>query len=230
MGPFLIVEFEARAESLYFAQFGDGSGLFSKIVLRALDATADSNVTIRLKDKDGGPLSVDLNGEVVTGVLETSIPAAGLATFQTDGQGPLQAGSVLVESDRPLSGVILFGGTVGLAGVGTSEILEEGFTAPMETNMATGVDTGVAVVNVESEEVTLQLQLCDSEGRRLATTEIKLPMMGHLPLFVTQFDWNMPVDFSKFEGILKVTSSGRIAATVIQTRPGQFATLPVTPR
>ena len=61
-------------------------------------------------------------------------------------------------------------------------------------------------------------------------TEVTLPMMGHLALFVTQFDWNQLVDFSAFEGILKVTSSGRIAATVIQTRPGQFATLPVTPR
>ncbi len=230
LGPFPIVEFEPRAEPLYFAQFGDGDGLVSKIVLTALDPTADSMVTIRLKDDDGGPLSVDLNGEVVAGLLETSIPAGGLVTFQTDGRGPLQAGSVLVESDRPLSGVILFGGSVGLAGVGKSAVLEEGFSAPMEANVATGVDTGVAAVNIEGQEVTLELQLCDSEGGRLTTTEVTLPMMGHLALFVTQFDWNQPVDFSAFEGILKVTSSGRIAATVIQTRPGQFATLPVTPR
>ena len=128
LGPFPIVEFEPRVEPLYFAQFGDGSGLFSKIVLTALDRTADSNITIRLKDGDGGPLSVDLNGEVVPGLLETSIPAGGLVSFQTDGQGPLQAGSVLVESDRPVSGVILFGGSVGLAGVGKSVVLEEGFS------------------------------------------------------------------------------------------------------
>ena len=87
------MEFEPRVEPLYFAQFGDGSGLFSKIVLTALDRTADSNITIRFKDGDGGPLSVDLNGEVVPGLLETSIPAGGLVSFQTDGQGPLQAGS-----------------------------------------------------------------------------------------------------------------------------------------
>ena len=66
-----------------------------------------------------------------------------------------------------MSGVILFGGSVGLAGVGKSVVLEEGFSAPMEANVVTGVDTGVAVVNLETQEVTLELQLCDSAGGQI---------------------------------------------------------------
>ena len=46
-------------------------------------------------------------------------------------------------------------------------------------------------------------------------------------LFATEFDWDTEVDFSDFRGVLKVTGDGRMAATVLQTRPGQFASLPV---
>ena len=38
-------------------------------------------------------------------------------------------------------------------------------------------------------------------------------------------DW--PIDFSDLMGLIRVKPSGKIAATVVQTRPGQFATMPV---
>ena len=47
---------------------------------------------------------------------------------------------------------------------------------------------------------------------------------------VTELSWDEPVDFSHFEGLLRVRSGGKTAATVIQTRPGQFATMPVAPK
>jgi hypothetical protein len=51
--------------------------------------------------------------------------------------------------------------------------------------------------------------------------------MGHRALFVTEIDWDNQVDFSAFSGVLNATSDGTISATVIQTRPDQFATMPV---
>ncbi len=50
-------------------------------------------------------------------------------------------------------------------------------------------------------------------------------MMGHLAKFLDEFFPNL--DFSDFASLLKVTADGRTAATVIQTRPNQFATMPV---
>lgn len=35
------------------------------------------------------------------------------------------------------------------------------------------------------------------------------------------------MDFSDFMGLIRVKPSGKIAATVVQTRPGKFATMPV---
>lgn len=51
------------------------------------------------------PMSVDLNGVVVAGRKDLAIPADGAVTLKTDGQGPIQTGSVTVISDRNISGV-----------------------------------------------------------------------------------------------------------------------------
>ena len=222
---------------LHFAQFGDGSAgavnIFSQITLFNLDSTQAANVKIILKDDDGNPLTVDLNGEVVEGEKDLVIPPGGLSLQRTDGQGPLTVGSVTVCSDRAVAGVILFGGSAGLAGVGISHVMAKGFVAPIESNRAEATNTGIAVKNLESGQMTLQLALCDSDGNLLATAELTLVGMGHRAIFVDQIEWQpvegVQLDFSDFRGLLKATSSAKVAATVIQTRPGELATLPVAP-
>ncbi len=140
----------------------------------------------------------------------------------------LQAGSVTVSSDQPIAGVVIFSGpTVGAAGVGNSLELPEGFVAPMETNQSSGINTGVAVMNLEDADQTLDADLLDSAGQKLASAQVSLAALGHAALFVTEIPWNQPVEFNQFEGLLRIRSEGKTAATVIQTRPGQFATMPV---
>ena len=51
--------------------------------------------------------------------------------------------------------------------------------------------------------------------------------LGHAAIYLDQFDWDESIDLNLFEGLLRVCSDGRISATVIQTRPRQFATMPV---
>ncbi len=233
---------------LYFAQFADGAGLSSQITVS--NATLDQviNLRILLRDDDGQPLTVDLNGEDVPGVVEVQVPASGLAVFETDGLGPLQAGSVTVLASRDAAGVILFAGAgLGLAGVGSSVELPMGFSTQIEVRTSSGINTGIAVQNVETDPVDLTFELLDPQGILLATSDgtvaapgasvsptgisvSPVPGLGHFSLFATELAWDMPLDFSDFRGTLRVLSNGRIAATAIQTRPGQFATLPVIPR
>ncbi len=212
--------------TLYFAQFANGNGISSQITLFNLNQERSAATTILLKDDEGDLLTVDLNGQEVLGELEVTIPAGSLRRFTTDGVGETVIGSVTVKSDENLAGVILFGGTTGLAGVGSSVALDEGgFTAPVE--VGAGTNSGVALMNLEGEEVTLNFQLCDEEGEVLATAQMALPAMGHRALFVTEVDWDTVVDFADFDGLLKVTATGSTSATVIQTRPSQLATMPV---
>ena len=221
----------ALPEKLYFAQFGDGQDqIFSQIVLINLDTSTPAQANIILRGGDGQPLSVDLNGNLVEGQLSIEIPAGGLRVLATDGKGPQVVGSVTVCSDRPLAGVILFGGVVGLAGVGASVELPNGFVAPIKTNETNQINTGIAVVNLLDQLATVNLQLCDTEGQTLATGQLELAGNGHRALFVNEITWSVPVDFENFRGLLKAAVPTSIAATVIQTRPGEFATLPVAPQ
>ena len=218
---------QAALHSLHFAQFGEGGDvLFSQIILFSLDLDGEAKVTIVLRDDEGNALQTDLNGEVVNGQLQATIPAGGLRTFSTDGAGPVVGGSVTVNSDRPIAGVILFGGSVGLAGVGSSPELGLGFLAPMESRLADQIQTGVAIKNLEFEQITLVLRLLDANGLELATRQLALAPFGHHASFIDQLFGQL--DLSDFAGVLRVETARRITATVLQSRPGEFATMPVT--
>ncbi len=235
---FLATAAEPRLDQkLYFAQFGDGqvgqTNVFSQIVLLNLTDTS-ANVRLLLKDGNGQPLEIDLNGETVLGQTDFAIPAGSVRVFQTDGLGDLVDGSVIVCSDQALAGVILFGGTAGVAGVGASASISKGFVAPVESDSSRALDTGIAVVNLDGEEeVTLTLSLCAADGTVVATAELQLDPMGHDAQFLSQLQWNVvkgqELDLSGFSGLIKVESSTTIAGTVIQTRSGTFATQPVVP-
>ena len=222
----------AAEHRLYFAQFADGAGaLSSQILLFNLSDGDEATAEITIRDNAGALLTVDLDGQPVSGEKQVAIGPRALRVLATDGLGDLQVGSVAVTSDQPLAGVILFAGpSVGAAGVGSSAELEEGFVAPMETDEARGINTGVAVMSLETETITLDADLLGSGGQLLASAQVQLAGLGHAALFVTDFQWNQSIDFSQFEGLLRIRAGGRTAATVIQTRPGQFATMPVAPK
>ncbi len=213
---------------LYFAQFGQsGSDLFSQLMLFNLDSTREAKVQVLTKDNDGQLLEVELAGKDTGGQLSLTIPAGGLRVLKTSPDADLAVGSVIVCSDRPLGGVILFGGSFGVAGVGSSPAINPGFTAPMQVDGAATTNTGVAVVNLGSGEADYALRLLNSEGELQSQASESLPPLGHLSKFVNEFEWNPPVDFSQFEGQLAGDSDQLIAATVIQTRGDEFATMPV---
>ena len=101
----------------YFARFAGGLGLGSQVVLFNLNDASPATGQIRILDDPGALLTVDLNGEVLNGVRDISVPPGGLLTLRTDGLGDLQTGSVRLTTDRHVEGVVIFGGEVGLAGV-----------------------------------------------------------------------------------------------------------------
>ena len=222
---------EIPLNELYFAQFGEGMDqLFSQILLFNLAEQSEATARLSLRDREGNPLLVDLNGDEIMGELEAAVDPSGLLALQTDGSGNLAVGSLTVQSDRPLSGVVVFGGSIGLAGVGHSPPLPLGFLAPIETRRNNGgyqVNTGIAVMNLDAEPVTLTLTLRDEKGHQIDTTQEVISLRGHVAKFVTEFDWPTDIVFDSFRGTLHVQTVGKIAATVLQTRPGQLAAMPV---
>ena len=66
----------------------------------------------------------------------------------------------------------------------------------MEKSTARGVDTGVAMMNLMREEMTVDLKLCAIDGGELASSQVILPAEGHLARYVNEFDWDqfLPAD------------------------------------
>ena len=222
-------------ERLHFAQFANGAGIVSQISLLNVDVGEDVYAKLELRGGDGAPLNVALNGEMISGETGVfTIAAGGGAVYATDGQGPVVAGSLTVHSDGPLSGVVLFeGATLGVAGVGNSEPLA-GFRAPAENRSGDKlIRTGVAVMNLDAEEKTLQAKLIGLDGTEVGTgtvTTDPLAGNGHMARFIDEFNWDDPVpDLTDFQGVLEVVPShGRVAATVLRISSGNnMASLPV---
>ena len=140
-------------------------------------------------------------------------------------------GSAVVNSDSTVRGVVRFNiAGIGIAGVGSSTPLR-GFLTPVRRQIG-GINTGVAVLNIGAEAVTLNLTLRASDGQTVdnGTSIISdFPATGHLAQFI---DTLFPdADTSDFEGILVVeVTGGTVAATALElgTSAGQFTTLPVT--
>jgi len=92
----------------------------------------------------------------------------------------------------------------------------------------------VAIRNLSNlrRGAALVVGLYNTDGTLLAKAALTLPRSGHLALFVDQFEWvpedGVVLDFSRFQGTIRVTSDLSLTATVLQTRPGQFATMPVS--
>jgi len=224
----------AGNHKLHFAQFANGSAagafMVSKLYLFNQDLLGPAAVSILVRGDNGAPLSLKLNGQTVNGQMDLTIPTDGLRIVATDGAGPIVAGSVSVISDRTVSGTLVYGSPFGVAGVGASPELTQGFVAPMETNSASQVDTGIAVMNPTDNTITLNFDLCGLNGVRLAGASETLPPRGHKALLLKQFNWSPAQNLNNFQGLVRELGGSRVAATVIQTRPSQFVTMPVAPR
>jgi hypothetical protein len=214
------------SRELYYAQFGDGSDASTSISSRILlfNVGPDSaDASIEIHDDDGLPMTVDLNGDQVMGSLEdVTIPSNGVVALATDGIGALQTGSVVINSSHDISGVILFDGA-GVAGVGSSERLRS-FRAPMRSGP--GLNTGIALMNLGNQQV-IELDLRNEFGEIVARASLLIGVNAHTARFLTEFEWNPPVEFTSFSGTVTANGPEDFAATVILVTQGQFATLPV---
>ena len=109
---------------VYFAQFGNGAGVFSEfVVFNPSPITATGKITFR--DSSGNELAGE---SLLTNDLDVpaqqmgsgfTLPPLTSTTFTTHGMGPLVNGSVTLTADNPVAGVVRFSlPGVGVTGVG----------------------------------------------------------------------------------------------------------------
>ncbi len=215
--------------SLNFAQFGNGgtgsSAIQSDIELVSKDAGRPTNARVIFRDDEGEPLTLDLNGQQVDGMVDVIVPAGGNVQLKTDGQGELVTGSVRVLSERPVAGFILYdAGDTGSTGVDSSRALTS-MVAPV--SIAEGSNTGLAFMGLGTGQ-ELRLVLRDSGGVVQGQAGLQIGPNSHVALFVTEVDWTPAVDLDQFDGNVTVSGPFDFGATIILVQPGKFIILPVS--
>jgi glucose/arabinose dehydrogenase len=241
------------SERLYFAQFANGGGLSSEIVLVNPSPSNAVSGRVAFFDDDGLPLEIGSAGGVDQGALpaadisisqvssvDFSISPLGKVHILTNGQQKQLVGSAVVTSDAPLGGVVRFSiPGIGVTGVGAGQPLG-GFIVPVRRKSG-GINTAIAIQNTDTDSemlkltfpVTLKLTLQNAQGEAVPNgtkTISDFPVSGHLAQFIDELFPD--ADSDDFEGTLVVeVTDGNVAASALELGPdpGQFTTLPVTP-
>ena len=230
---------------LYFAQFGNGDGSTSDVVLTNASASESVSGRADFLDDAGLPLPVgttttgDQGGDdLVTASFDFqvassvffAIPPLSAVTISSDGQGALTAGSVVVTADRNLGGIIRFRVPgVGSAGVDESQPLE-GFIAPVRRKLDE-INTGVGVQNTESEPISLHFKLRQGGQQIAEASRPNFPPGGHLALFIDELFPSADTDDFNGTLVVEVDDAKKAAATALElgSEPGEFTSLPVQP-
>ncbi len=234
------------ANALFFAQFGNGQGFTSEIVLTNPSNDVASGI-VRFFGNDGQPLNIglaDLPADPQRALVplnaapssrfEFSVPAVGALSILTDGAGELAVGSAEVKSNGPLGGVVRFSiPGIGIAGVGASQPLQA-FQIPVRRK--DGINTGLALQNTVGVAVTLELTLRAKDGTQIEKANLDLMPRGHESKFVigpAEDAFFQPTNIDdEFQGVMEVrVTGGTVAATAMElgSQAGEFTTLPVTP-
>ncbi|RPJ53312.1 MAG: hypothetical protein EHM23_31200, partial [Acidobacteria bacterium] len=216
----------ADTKELFFAQFGNGAegdaSVSSTILLYNLNPTRSAHAGVEILGDEGDRLEVNLNGVQYPGFVEIDVPANGLMSLETDGQGPLRTGSVRIVSDGEVSGTTLFRG-FGTAGVQANSRTRK-FTVPVFTG--SGLNSGVALMGLGQAQ-SLQLELRNEAGTVVGRAVKPLAAKGHWAGFITELVWDPVPDLTAFTGTLSGSGASDFAAVAILSGAGVFATLPV---
>jgi hypothetical protein len=211
----------------YFAQFANGVGWTSSVVLTNPSTTDAATGSFNLFDDRGQSLPVSLNASVPTSTSSFNISPLGSTVFTTTGAGNLVSGSAWVTSNAPLSTVVRFGlPSLGIAGVGESSPLYS-LVTPAIRDANRGLDTGIAIVNPDPVPVTVELYLTRLDGSGAGFVTVDIAANGHLAKFIGELFPD--VNAANFQGTLRARArGGRIAATALQlgSAAGEFTTFP----
>ena len=224
-----------KETALEFAHFANGASITSSLVFMNV-APHPIRPALYFYDKNGNLIDaesvVDVTGDLeVTEdgslTVQTEIEPLGELTLSTHGRENLVTGSVTVDANEPIGGVLRFDlPGIGVAGVGASQPVQDAiFPARRQ---AGEISTAAAIHNLEEEAMVVNCQLMKA-GSVLEEMEIPLAANGQEALFIEQMF--TATDTSDFVGSVRCTAQGLFTGVAVELDDGNriFTTLPVVP-
>ena len=188
-----------------------------------------ATATVSFYDDAGAPMAVSIGGQPQTQVT-ISVPALGVAQFQTDGAGALHTGWAKVQADQSLSGIALFGfydgsgNFVGEVGDASAVPLR---SMSLFVQSGSNTATGIALANPNSTAASVTLTLKGANADIISITNIAVPPMGHVAKYAAEIFGIVPP--GEFQGKMDVVSTLPIVAITLRQRGSVFTSLPVIP-
>ena len=224
--------------TLEFAHFTNGASISSDVVLLSV-ATTPIRPTLYFADQEGNRIDPASVVEITRDLelledgalsIRTGMAPLGELTISTHGYGDPVLGSVRVISDGPIGGVLRFNAPgIGVAGVGASEPLNDALFPARRR--AGGINTGVALRNLETTEMTVSCYLMQG-GDVVDHADIPLAGEGQNAQFISEI-FAARTNTSDFVGsvrcIAPVERSFAGIALEWDSRNGIFTTLPMVP-
>ncbi len=233
---------EQEETTLTFAHFangtsGDGTLITSDLVLVNV-AASTARPSIYFYDRSGelqDPESmVDIGEELLVRgdgglTLRTPMARLGELVISTHGRGEVVTGSVRVEANGPLGGVLRFDiPGVGVAGVGASEPTTDALFPARRQQGA--IRTAAAIRNLEEQRATVRCWLMQ-RGVALESVDISLAGNGQVAGFIEELFTR--TDTRDFVGSVRCRAPGdgmfTGVAVELDTVNRIFTTLPVVP-
>jgi N-acetylneuraminic acid mutarotase len=214
--------FVVQPETLWFAHFAAGPGFDGELVLGNPGASAVVAV-VEIRDQQGKPLELIL-GNTLRSRATVSIPPLGSATLRTSDTGnTVRAGSIMVSSEGPVSGVLFFAD--GISGLDSSSPLSRFFFAVQRDSVTSA---GVAIANTTDSSVSVELILRREGGQELARRQITLSPRGQFAELLEKAFPAAGIESENFRGTVTGAASGSVVILALLFRGKNFTTLPVT--
>jgi hypothetical protein len=208
--------------SLYFAQFADGGGYTTSLILMNT-STATETGTIQIIDDTGADLAVHEAGGTSGSSFRYSIAPHGIHRFQTDGSpANWKVGWVKLTPDAGSSTPV----SSGVYGYNPVDVLitESGVPSASATDHARiyvdrsgNHDTGLAIANINNAAADITIHALETDGVTEVGTSngpLSLAANGHTSQFAEQLITGLPAGFT---GILDISSSTPFAALTVRS-------------
>jgi len=211
----------------YFPQFVLGGGVQSTIVIVNPSGSSSVQGTLELFDRLGNawPVVVDSvsHGD---GRVPFELSAGGTRFISPDtGDWPVATGWARIRAHSPVTGTILYSGSVGQAGFPAVNAALD-YVIPVE-GRAGQARTSLAVSVPGGQSVVLKLRLLNGAGQVVTggTASVDMSPRGQMASFIDEL---LPgADLSNFRGSLHIESDTSIALVALHSAPARLSPLPV---
>ena len=217
-----VVDLNSVGSTAVFPYFADGAGWTTTILLVNPTSNAISGL-LQFADKSGNPISS----------LNYSIPANGARRLGTSGtSSSVSSGSISVvpaQNNAAPAGSLVFS-----YGKLNTPVTQAGVPATPSGNAfrvyveaSDGVQSGIAITNTSLNTATVHLELINSSGAPIATTNLTIPAHAQITGFLNELAGFQTLSLP-IQGLLRITSAVSVGVVGLRKRTNERNELLIT--